>query len=201
MTGHLPGQNKVRPTLVLDLDETLVFPVAIRPARDHIPIRIGRRRIFVLCRPGLPQFLSSVSALFDICFFTASTEEYANQIIDAIAPETPPERRFFRESCATLGGYPVKDLRALKCPLDRVLLVDDIEGSALIQPRNLIRTSPWHGTDQGDSVLLMQLLPLLASVAGKANLPAAARKRLQKTEAINLFMVRIPEEMAEGEVP
>jgi Dullard-like phosphatase family protein len=178
----------VRPTLVLDLDETLVFTVAIRPAVDHIPIRVGRRRFYVLPRPGLAQFISTVSPLFDIFFFSASPAEYANRIINAIAPDTPQERRLFRDSCLTCGGYPVKDLRLLRRPLDRVLLVDDIGGSALGQPQNLIRITPWHGADPADDALMGQLLPLLKAIVNEANLPVAIVHELGKATGVNLSL-------------
>jgi Dullard-like phosphatase family protein len=189
-----------RPILVLDLDETLIFAVAIRPIADHISVRVGRRRMFVLLRPGLSQFLTSISAFFDLYFFTASAKEYANQIIDAISPETPSERRFFREHCFNWCGYPVKDLRALKRPLERMLLVDDMEGSALGQPQNLIRISPWNGNDQTDSVLLDQLLPLLKSVANERNLPAAAFNVAKQKGWKNLSVCRAFEKGFEEEV-
>jgi Dullard-like phosphatase family protein len=179
-----------RPVLVLDLDETLVCSVAIRPAMDHIAIRVGRRRVYVISRPGLPQFLTSISLLFDVCFFTASVKEYADQIIDAIAPQTPPERRFFRDSCTAYGGYPVKDLHTVKCSMDRVLLIDDVEGSALWQPENLIRISPWQGSDRTDSVLMAQLLPVLLAVAHEKNLPAMAIRRVRETGPQDLFPFR-----------
>ena len=111
--------------LVLDLDETLVFASAIKPQGDSIAVKVGRRRMFVRMRPGVVDLIKQISALFEVFFFTASSREYANQIIDAIAPDTPESHRFFRESCVTRCGYPVKDLRLLERPMSRILIVDD----------------------------------------------------------------------------
>jgi Dullard-like phosphatase family protein len=176
-----------RPALVFDLDETLVSGSAIRPAFPSVPIRIRRRRLYIRMRPGLPDLISSVAPVFDVYFFTASAPEYANAVIDAIAPATPAERRFFREHCVLSCGYAVKDLRVLRRPLDRVLLVDDLEGSALNQPQNLIRITPWHGTDESDRALAGELLPLLMSLANEDSLPGAFRRRSGELRLSHLF--------------
>jgi Dullard-like phosphatase family protein len=162
-----------RPALVLDLDETLVSTSLIPGDSDSIRIRIRRRVFYVRPRPGLPEFIKTLSSIFDIYFFTSSAPEYANPIIDSIAPGTPIERRFFRDSCVSFCGYPVKDLRVLARPLSRILLIDDLEGSGLMQPQNLIRVSPWQGNDPEDNVLMSQLLPVLLEVSLERDLPAA----------------------------
>jgi TFIIF-interacting CTD phosphatase-like protein len=134
--------------------------------------------------------LDSVSRDFDLYFFTASERDYANQVIDAIAPGTPQERRFFRDSCCTCAGYPVKDLRLLRRPLARVLIVDDIEGSAMFQPENLIRIAPWYGGED-DDVLASELLPALTQCAAEHNLPAAFRDSVMRNKFRALYASRI----------
>jgi Dullard-like phosphatase family protein len=166
-----------RPALVFDLDETLIFASTISPASLSIPIRVQRRRVYVRTRPGVHDLISSIASVFDIYFFTASAPEYANPIIDAIAPGTPADHRFFRDNCILSYGYAVKDLQILRRPLNRVLLVDDLEGSALNQPENLIRITPWNGTDESDRVLVAELLPLVMSLANEESLPTAFQSR------------------------
>ena len=172
--------------LVLDLDETLVFASAIKPQGDSIAVKVGRRRMFVRMRPGVVDLIKQISALFEVFFFTASSREYANQIIDAIAPDTPESHRFFRESCVTRCGYPVKDLRLLERPMSRILIVDDMEGSALMQPKNLIRVSPWYG-DDNDKVLIEQLMPVLLGIACEADLPTACLRVMDQQQFPELF--------------
>jgi Dullard-like phosphatase family protein len=179
------------PALVLDLDETLVFGTALRPTEDSIQVKVGRRRIYVRMRPGLQRFLSAVSECFDIYFFTASERHYADPIIDAIAPGTPANRRFFRENCIHFAGYPVKDLRLVERPLERVLMVDDVDGSALFQPMNLVRVSAWYGGEE-DDVLLSELLPVLRVCAGGSDLRMALREALndRKFSALHISRIR-----------
>jgi Dullard-like phosphatase family protein len=169
------------PALVFDLDETLIFSSAISPKCASIPIRVGRRPMYVRPRPGLADFLATVSRRFDLFFFTASDRNYANQVIDAIAPTTPHDHRFFRDSCATRAGYSVKDLRLIKRPLARVLIVDDVEGSALLQPQNLVRIAPWYGKED-DNVLSAELLPVLIECAGEGDLPRAFRNSVAQKQ-------------------
>jgi hypothetical protein len=52
-----------------------------------------------------------------------------------------------------------------------VLLVDDLEGSAVMQPRNLIRVTARQGTNADDNVLLAELFPALLEIASQSDLP------------------------------
>jgi Dullard-like phosphatase family protein len=182
-----------RLALVLDLDETLIFGSPIRSDAASIQVRVRNRRFFVRMRPGLADFVKSVAPVFDLFFFTASSPEYAGPIIDAIAPGTPPERRLSRENCTMNSGYAIKDLRILNRSLKRVILVDDIEGSALFQPRNLIRITPWYGTDENDKVLMHQLLPLLESISKTGDLPAEARRIIAAGKLPDLHTSKLPD--------
>jgi TFIIF-interacting CTD phosphatase-like protein len=78
-----------------------------------------------------------------------------------------------------MSGYLVKDLSVLRRPLKQMLLVDDIAGSALAHPMNLVRIKPWMG-DLNDRVLLDHLLPLLESVAVYSDVVSHMRQRIVK---------------------
>jgi CTD small phosphatase-like protein 2 len=187
-----------RPAAVFDLDETLIFGSSIRPQGECLTIRIGRRRVYVKTRPGLPLFLKSVKGFFDVYFFTYSTPAYANAVIDSIAPDTPQDHRLFREDCVSHSGYPLKDLRLLHRPLHRLVMVDDVEGSALMHPKNLVRIGPWLGQDEDDSVLMKELWPLLKAVAGENDLPAAVVKHFSQNSYTELFISHFVESGQSG---
>lgn len=71
----LPQQSNEligRMTLVLDLDETLVYFQQ-------------KRQVFYL-RPHCMSFLQKMSNLFEVVIFTAAHEEYANRILDKLDP-------------------------------------------------------------------------------------------------------------------
>ena len=118
--GPLPEGYKK--TLVLDLDETLIhadinnefentdetvmFGTSNRDYEIKIPINF-------MIRPGLKQFLESVSSKYEIIIFTASKQEYADTILNHLDPTKKLiKHRLFRDQCIPLyGKIFIKDLR------------------------------------------------------------------------------------------
>lgn len=184
--------NMPRPTIIFDLDDTLVFSSVVRLG-DEKWVRVGKRRIYVRTRPGLSEVLKTASKHFDVCFFTAGVQEYGNAVIDMIAPDTPKERRFYRDSCISHLGYMVKDLRLAGRPMDRVMLVDDLDASALLHPDNLMRIAPWSG-DIEDRVLENELIPALEALASEDDLPEAFRAYVKEKSIENLSCCCLEEE-------
>jgi Dullard-like phosphatase family protein len=177
-----------RPALVFDLDETLVYCTPIKPASDDcFPIKVHRRRVFVHMRPGVLAFLRDIQHTYDIFFFTASHPDYANQIINRIAPSIPLSHRFFRSSCQSSCGYLVKDLRIINRPLSRILLLDDTAGSALANPHNYVRIPPWNG-GRTDTLLMNRLLPFLESLACEKDLVRAVHDILTKQNSTDISL-------------
>jgi hypothetical protein len=135
--------------------------------------------------PGLAEFVARLQQPYDVFFFTASHPDYANQIINAIAPSVRPSCWYFKDSCQTEGGYLVKDLAVLRRPLAQTLVIDDVEGSALANPMNLVRVTPLAG-DMSDNILIGQLLPLLEHAVIGADLPARVRNMLVREQSASL---------------
>ena len=121
---HLFG----KPTLVLDLDETLVHASFIPGTAADLAFSLdidGRNyQISVLFRPGAQAFLLSVSRLYEVVIFTASLSVYAEQVIDALDVKGVVSARLFRDSCTYQDGAYVKDLNLLGRDLRRVVIVD-----------------------------------------------------------------------------
>ncbi|KAK8897907.1 hypothetical protein M9Y10_000138 [Tritrichomonas musculus] len=163
-----------KPTIVLDLDETIVYTTSIPPVDLHnsfFTIKVKRRKYYVQTRPYLKSFLEKASKLFNICVFTASEQIYADKIIDEILPNVKSTSRFYRDSCMCMNGYFVKNLSMVKSPLNQVLIVDDMPGSALINPKNLIKIKPWYG-DKDDQALKF-LTTVLENIAFDDDLAAS----------------------------
>ena len=179
-----------KPAIALDLDNTLVYVTPIRPmTNDYTTIQFRRRKMYVQVRPHLREFVKKLSKHYDVFIFTSAAKDYANNIVDKILPEIHKCRRLFRDSCQDLYGYFVKDLKKLRRPLNKVLLVDDIAGSALNHPDNLIKISPWQGEKQ-DNALYGELLPILDQIAYEHDLSVAFRDALKKRklETISTFI-------------
>lgn len=121
---HLFG----KPTLVLDLDETLAHasftPGAAADLAFSLDIEGRNYQISVLFRPGAQAFLLSVSRLYEVVIFTASLSVYAEQVIDALDVKGVVSARLFRDSCTYQEGAYVKDLNLLGRDLHRVVIVD-----------------------------------------------------------------------------
>lgn len=164
-----------KPTIVVDLDDTLVHVTPVVPYDlengNFFTIVINRRKFYVQMRPYLQNFLDNLSRFYNICVFTASEQKYANKIIDKILPNVNKCYRFFRDSCINMCGYFVKDLDIIDCPLHKTLLIDDTAGSALKNPKNLVRIKPWNGEKDDD--VLKHLIVILEKIAYEIDLGEA----------------------------
>jgi RNA polymerase II subunit A small phosphatase-like protein len=121
-----PNNGPIRPSIVFDLDDTLILASQVRPQTSaHFTIRVRRRQVFIRTRLGLATFLSRVQKLYDVFFFTASRSDYANQIIHAIALLVLASRRFSHNDRRCHARFIVKDLRVLRRPLGNTILIDD----------------------------------------------------------------------------
>lgn len=165
-----------------------------RVSRYSIP-RSKKRKFFVQIRPGLIDFLQCVSQNFNIFFYTASEREYAKEVVSKIlkdASNTPSTKCadltsfeyylanldkiiFSRECCKFMHGYELKDLSILNLPLTDIILVDDIQGSGLLQPMNSLIIPPFYG-DINDNFLTDELLPLLTKCSQTHELIANIRR-------------------------
>jgi len=117
-----------KPTLILDLDETLVHAsFAPGAAGDFVfELDIDSRAflISVLFRPGAQLFLLAVARLYEVVVFTASLSVYADRVIDALDVKGVVSSRLFRDSCTYLDGAYIKDLDQLGRDLRRVVILD-----------------------------------------------------------------------------
>lgn len=127
----LPPQSidaKGRPTLVLDLDETLVHSsfLPVSDADFVLTMDIDEKRIQVSVkkRPKVDYFLTKVGEMFEVVIFTASLQRYADPIIDQLDPNNVVTQRLYRQHCTSLSGGHVKDLSRLGRDLSRTVLVD-----------------------------------------------------------------------------
>lgn len=175
-----------KPFLVLDLDETLVCTTRLKTNSPCDVICVGKQKIFLQKRPGLAEFIEKISMLFHIIIFTSAKNEYADKIINIIAPFVSKENRFYNKSITNYKGFYVKDLKKLKVPLDKTILVDDNPSSGIFQPYNQIIISPWDESSTDDTVIKEELLPLLSNVANRSNLSKAIRDEIESGKYKNL---------------
>ncbi len=184
----LPPAETSKPTLVLDMDETLIYSdwgttcdamneYGVAPTQTLF----YRGRAFGLFhRPGLTDFLTWAASLFELVVFTAADETYATKILDSIDPEGCITHRLFRHACRPFRRHPqIKDLGYLGRPLSRTLALDDRLVSFALHLPNYIPVPSFVG--QADDVVLPSLRPLLGEMAGTDDIPERLG-RLYKVE-------------------
>lgn len=177
--------NKEMPSLVFDLDNTLVYSTELPTKQYTFETFVRNKKYYVHVRPGAFEVLKKLSEFYQIYFFTASSKEYAEFIIGKIAPFVKKEQCFYKESCIFKFGYAIKDLKLLNQPLNKVILIDDIIGSGAMQPINTIGVEPWEG--QGtDRVLQKELFPLLMQCSEETDIPNAVRTKAEKSSLKHL---------------
>ena len=135
--------NQYNLTVILDLDETLI--------RYQIPDNNTFKAGNLQKRPGLDEFLSSLTkAKCELIIFTASTQEYADPLINEIEKEKQYfMKRLYRQHTVLIGDIYVKDITKLGRDLARTIIVDNDKSSFSLQKRNGILIKPFLGEENG----------------------------------------------------
>lgn len=161
--GPKRGEDLMKKTLVLDLDETLVHssfkPV---PNPDYIiPVDIDGKLVdvYVLKRPWLDHFMACAAETYEIVVFTASLAKYADPLLDLLDHSNVVRWRLFREACCPYEGNYVKDLSFLGRDLAHTIIVDNSPHSYVFQPQNALPIGTF--IDDMDDRELLDMLPIL----------------------------------------
>ncbi|XP_021750472.1 probable C-terminal domain small phosphatase [Chenopodium quinoa] len=143
-----PSENPEKPTIFLDLDETLIHSSADLPSKpfDFVvrpKIEGETMDFYVIKRPGVDEFLEFLSKKFEIVIFTAGLREYASLVLDNLDKNRVINHRLYRDSCRELDGKYVKDLAQMGRDLWKVAIIDDNPNSFSFQPENAIQIKPF----------------------------------------------------------
>lgn len=116
-------------TLVLDLDETLVHS-SFKPIDNPdiiLPVEIEGSTcdIYILVRPGVPQFLKRMHKYFEMVIYTASLSKYAEPLVEILDPDHFCSYKLFREHCTFYNNAFVKDLTRLGRNMNDVIILDN----------------------------------------------------------------------------
>lgn len=176
-------------TLVLDLDETLVY--VIDQPNDNITLpqipfeyyifdeneinikkilknsdiqKIERAKNFIIIRPGFPQFISQVKKFFDeILVFTSSQYSYAEEIIKIIDKNKVISKIYSRKDCSFYNDIFYKDLNKIKKDLSQTIIIDNYPESYLLQHFNGLPIPSFMGQPKDNE--LLKLLPILEKLS------------------------------------
>ena len=123
--------------LVLDLDETLVHYIEEENGdNDYVKVRIGAE-----------NFVNALSEFCEIVIFTASTQYYANLIIDELECKDKIDYILYRQHTDLIDGTYVKDLSKLGRDLSKIIIIDNIEENYQLQPNNGLNIIDFEGDD------------------------------------------------------
>jgi Dullard-like phosphatase family protein len=133
-----PIDPKYKYTLVLDLDETLVF---YQPHKELAHIQI---------RPGAEDFIKELSEFYEIIIFSSSLQTYADIVIDGIDTENKISSRLYIQHTMDFGDIKIKDLAKLGRDLKKVIIVDNYPDNYSLQPKNGINIIDFEGNKNDD---------------------------------------------------
>jgi len=127
-TFSLPQSSKSK-ILLIDLDETLIHSDFDSSDKNcsffdyELSESVGFK---VILRPGVHEFLKTLSSHFHIGLFTASIKEYADSVMNLLDPTGELfSFKCYRDSCIKVGRAYVKDLRIFGKDLKDIVLLDN----------------------------------------------------------------------------
>ncbi len=167
-------KDKREYTLVLDLDETLV----------HYMEDEEEYNAYVKVRLGAENFINELSKFCEIVIFTASTEDYANTVINGLDCKNNISFKLYRQHINFVNGCIIKDLSKLGRDISKVIIIDNIEENFSLQPDNGLNICDFEG-DENDNELNFLLYDLLdvVKISGldvRKKLPEVREKMIRR---------------------
>lgn len=142
----LPPKRDNKPTLVLDLDNTLVYSTTKQPKDYDHKLTISHNNksqtVWVVERPYLQQFLDTLCDKYELVLFTAGIRQYGIKVLRAIDPKLRIQYLLDRRFCTILGKNQknqdlyIKDLKILGRDLSKTIIVDDRDYSFCLDAAN-----------------------------------------------------------------
>lgn len=159
----LPSKTDHKPTLVLDLDNTLVYSTVKEPAYFDHQININyngkNQNVWIIERPFLQYFLDEMANKYELILFTAGIKQYGIKILKKIDKSRRITYFLDRRFCRSLGKTSKnqdlfsKDIRILGRSIKKTILVDDRDYSFCFDNENGVLIPMFNG-DRNDRCLL-----------------------------------------------
>ena len=171
----LPKIKNHKYTLVLDLDETLIY------TQKNYFYNKGKANTVIL-RPGLLEFLHDMKPLFELVIFSSGTPDYVDPILKMIEKD---EKFFdyilYRQHITTdENGDNIKNLNLIGRDLKNVIIIDDISKYFKLQKGNGICIKPFCGNILSDRKTLKTLNKVLQQIRIDADKTRDIRISLDK---------------------
>ena len=182
---YLPPIKKCyKYTLVLDLDETLIYLMPNNIYLNSIG-KFGEGKHTLILRPGLINFLQKMKPLYELVIFSFGTYQYVDNVIKIIEKkEKFFEHILYRQHATVNNGEYIKDLSLLGRDLKNIIIVDDIPQVFKMQERNGICIKAFYGDTVTERNTLKILGKILETVRFDAEETGDIRKSLDKQRNI-----------------
>ena len=150
-------KNNYKNTLILDLDETLIY------LQNKESFKIGIKSIIL--RPYLHEFLHDMKSIYELIIFSENTQEYVLPIIELIQKK---EKYFDYVICKPFisydsNGHEIKDISLLGRDLKNVIVIDNIK-QYYRNKENLICIKSFFGDINNDKKTLKLLGNVLKEI-------------------------------------
>ncbi|GLJ15173.1 hypothetical protein SUGI_0248070 [Cryptomeria japonica] len=149
----LPPMSKwLERTIVLDLDNTLVNATLSRPSKYDFTISVEHSdektlTYYVQRRFGINLLFFYLKIYkYEIIIFTSASKEYTDAILKGFNMDGGVDHCLYRDSCSSVLGRWVKDLRKLGRDMKKVFLADDCPDSYQLHPENGFLVKPFLGS-------------------------------------------------------
>ena len=182
---YLPPIKKYyKYTLVLDLDETLVYLMPNNILLNEEG-KIGEAKHTLIFRPGLIDFLKKMKSLYELVIFSFGTFEYVDSVIKIIEKkEKFFEHVLYRQHATANNGEYIKDLSLLGRDIKNIIIVDDIPQVFKMQERNGICIKAFYGDIVTERNTLKILGKILEKIRFDADEDGDIRKSLDRQRSI-----------------
>ena len=142
---YIKTQSNRKYSLILDLDETLVFVKFVK----------NKEKGILHYRPYLFDFLDSLFPFYELISFTTATKIYAEPILNAIESNKKYfSFKFYREHCIIKDKKLIKDISRLGRDMSKILLIDNTSHNFHLNKNNGILIYPFYNENNVDSTLL-----------------------------------------------
>ena len=157
-----PIKSYYKYTLVLDLDETLVY---YQKDINLLNNNFNNNKNTLIFRPGLFDFLYKMKPLYELVLFSFGTKDYVDSILSIIEKkEKIFEYVLYRQHATYEKGDYVKNLALLGRDLKKIIIVDDIQHVFKLQKNNGICIKAFYGDVISDRNTLKLLGKILEKI-------------------------------------
>jgi Dullard-like phosphatase family protein len=163
LTLPLPSYTS-KYTLILDLDETLIYSQRNISYKLKKKENINKKRIIL--RPGLREFLKEMKKIFELIVFSSGTVDYVNPIVEIIENDEKFFDFVLYRNHITLDedGNNVKNLDLIGRNIKKIIIIDDIPRYFKLQKDNGINIKPFLGNISSDKNTLKTLAYILKKI-------------------------------------